>query len=207
MRILIAIPCGDTLDVNFVDSLLRLKKPEGTEIKLFPGSLVYEARNNLGKLGTEYDYVLWLDSDMSFGADLLDRLLDDIQGKDFVSGLYFGRRPPFRPCAFARCGFLTDGEKTIFDWERVGRLTDDMMEVEAVGFGCVLMTGAALKDTFEKFSLPFTPIMGYGEDLAFCIRFRELGYRIWLDPKIIPKHTAHIPIGDETYIESWNNLL
>ena len=47
MKILIAIPCMDTVPVPFAESLLNLDKPEGTKVCFKSGSLVYDARNLL----------------------------------------------------------------------------------------------------------------------------------------------------------------
>ena len=64
MKTLIAIPCGDQLEANFVEGLLRLRHVGETEIKLLKGTLVYDARNQIMQYALEkggYDYILWID--------------------------------------------------------------------------------------------------------------------------------------------------
>ena len=104
MRTLIAVPCMDTVHTLFFSSMMNLHKPEGTEIAISCSSLVYTARNNLAKKAIDegFDRVLWLDSDMVFDADLLDRLSEDMdKGLQYVCGLFFTRKNPIRPCKTA----------------------------------------------------------------------------------------------------------
>ena len=43
------------------------------------------------------DFILWLDSDVVFPSTLMLDLMDDMEGRDIVTGVYHMRRPPFRP--------------------------------------------------------------------------------------------------------------
>ena len=47
MKTLIAIPCMDTIEADFVESLLNLRPVGEVEIKLLKASLVYDARNQI----------------------------------------------------------------------------------------------------------------------------------------------------------------
>ncbi len=106
MKTLIAIPCMDVIEADFVECLANLRHVGEVEIKFLKASLVYDARNQITKYALDkggFDYVLWLDSDMTFGPDLMEKLLADMEPEDgerrqAVSGLCFGRRPPFKPC-------------------------------------------------------------------------------------------------------------
>lgn len=206
MKILIAIPCADLLDVNFVESLTLLQTPEGTDIKFVASSLIYDARNKLASMAIEngYDYVMWFDSDMTFEPDLLIRLLDDIKDKDMVTGLYFNRRPPFRPTVFEECDISQKDREIRVSAVHQKHIPDSMFEIAACGFGCILVRTSVFKEVYEKQGLPFSPLLGLGEDLSFCWRARQQGFKVWCDPKLLCGHTAHIVVGDETYIESWN---
>ena len=60
MKTLIAIPCGDQLEANFVECLLALRSVGEVEIKLLKGTLVYDARNQLMEYAMQkggYDFV------------------------------------------------------------------------------------------------------------------------------------------------------
>ena len=82
MKTLIAVPCMDVQESEFSDCLtqLVLRHKDDVDVKYLKASLVYDARNQLAKYVLKeggYDYVLWLDSDMTFEPDLLDRMLEE----------------------------------------------------------------------------------------------------------------------------------
>jgi len=212
-RVMIAIPCGNELDVNFVISLTELlqhPKPDDLMIDLEwePGSLVYDARNILSQRAVmgNYDYVLWFDSDMSFQPDILDRMLESIEGRECVCGMFFSRRPPFRPTIYQNCDIdkAEDGE-VVINFEQVKPIPEGIFEIAACGFAAVLIRTELLKEIFDKGGLPFSPMLGLGEDLSACVRFRELGHKLHCDSSIIVGHTAKVIVGGDDYRIAWNN--
>ena len=77
MRTLIAVPCMDTVQTRFMISLMMMKRTEDfCNFYFYMNSLTYDARNSITKEAIEegYDRVLWLDSDMSFGPELMEQL-------------------------------------------------------------------------------------------------------------------------------------
>ena len=209
MKVLIAIPCMDYLEADFTESLSNLLTAYKGEVdvKYLKASLVYDARNQLVKYAREkggYDYVLWIDSDMTFEPDLLDRLLEDIEGKETgeplqaVTGLCFGRRPPFNPCIYKELDVKTEGNlitpyRTVYeDYPR-----DSLFEVEACGFACVLMRMDIL-EAMGIYGVPFFPVAGLGEDLTFCWRARKLDIRFHCDSRLKIGHIMRI-IVDEAF--------
>ena len=80
MRTMIAVPCMDMVHTFFFTSMLSMRKPEGTELAVASCSLIYEARHNLAvkAINDGFDRVLWMDSDMNFGPDLMERLEADL---------------------------------------------------------------------------------------------------------------------------------
>lgn len=199
MKTLIAIPCGDQLEANFVECLLALRPVGEVEIKLLKGTLVYDARNQLMEYALKiggYDFILWLDSDMTFEPDLLERLMEDIEGKQMVTGLCFGRRPPFNPCIYKEVRVEQEGlgymphTKNYFDYPR-----DQLFEVEGCGFACVLMRVDML-DAMSIYGVPFFPIAGLGEDLAFCYRAKKLDFSFWCDSRLKIGHIMRISVDE-----------
>ena len=124
MRTLIAVPCMDTVQTRFMISLMMMKRTEDfCNFYFYMNSLTYDARNSITKEAIEegYDRVLWLDSDMSFGPELMEQLGRRIdEGRDFVSGLYFERKPPHRPTIY-RALMATERDRS----ERIRRRDDD----------------------------------------------------------------------------------
>lgn len=197
MKILIAVPCMDQVPARFAQSIATLQKVDQCVIGFQIGSLVYVARENLaaGAIEMEADYILWLDSDMVFNPDTLTKLLADRDKGDIISGLYFRRVSPFTPVIFK----TLDIQEDTASWTEYKEIPEEVFECEGVGFGCVLMPTAAAADVLAKFGTMFTPINGMGEDLSFCWRARQCGYKIVCDPDISLGHVGSYVINEQFY--------
>ena len=199
MKILIAVPCMEKVDAFFARSLAELKRDSDSTLQFMVGSLIYESRNALAMSALEMkaDLVLWLDSDMVFDPDLLERLLADINsGRDIVTALYFSRQYPYPPVIYSKTGFENDKPvcETYHDYP-----SDTVFKVEGCGFGAVLMKTGVLSDINNRFDNFFAPLIGFGEDLSFCIRARECGYDIWCDSGIRTGHLGRLTITEDYY--------
>lgn len=210
MKYLIAIPCMDQVYTTFMRALLQLERAQGSvQYAISCSSLIYTARNKLIEqaVAGDYDRVLWFDSDMDFPADTMLRLAADMdEGKDFVSGLYFKRRAPVEPVIYSGVGYyhdtMSDGSEqvtpvalTMHDYPR-----DSMFEIEGAGFGCVMHSVDLAKRIMAKHGAPFSPILGFGEDLSFCKRAKDIGATLWCDSRIKLGHIGCGTITEETYI-------
>lgn len=199
-NICVAIPAMDTCATGFAVCLGSLARPAGRfAIRSICGSLIYDARNKLAAkaIKLDADYVMWFDSDMIFQSDTLVRLLKTLEEKDadIVSGLYFRRAAPFTPVVFDSFEVDDAGAK----WTDYTGELSGVHEVGAVGFGCVLMKTDVLLDIFAKYGNPFSPLAGVGEDLSFCWRARELGYKVLLDADVKCGHVGHVTVTEDMY--------
>ena len=198
-KILIAVPCMDTIPTRFAHSLVMLRKVGECAVTFEIGSLIYTSRNSIARRAIEMgaDYVLWLDSDMVFEPDLLERLMAHMDEPDvnMVTGLYFRRVQPFSPVLFDRLDFHEGATA----WTEFEKIPDKMFTVGGCGFGCVLMRTDVLFDVLAKFQNCFAPLGNTGEDLAFCWRARQCGYQIYCDPTITCGHVGTTVITKEFY--------
>lgn len=191
-KILIAVPCMDQVPAQFCQSLATLEKPGPTMVAFQVGSLIYTSRNQLAAMAIqkEVDYIFWLDSDMMFAPATLRHMVKVLEERcdeqTILSGVYFRRVEPFTPVAFSKLD-LSEAPK----WENIAELPDDLFEVEGIGFGCVLAPTQVFMDVLAKFGDMFTPINGVGEDLSFCWRARECGWKIVCDPRFDLGHVGH----------------
>ena len=204
MKILIAVPCMDTVSTGFAESLVNLRRGEDCEIRFSPGSLVYASRNALAAyaVNRNFDAVLWVDSDMIFPPDLLEKLAADLEsGKDIVSGLCFCRRFPYAPVVYQKLEL--EGETPVTD-SYVDYPEDGMFRVAGCGFGVVMMKTGVLRQIGEQYHTVFSPLPHFGEDLSFCIRARGCGYEIWCDPAVRIGHVGYITVTDRVFKASRN---
>lgn len=192
MKLLIAIPSNEQMHAGFVQSLVKLvrqleKDGINFTVSINSGSLVYDAREKLAAKARfeNFTHVLWLDSDMVFGEDVFSRLLS--HDKDFVTGVCHARRYPYVSCCFKRL----QPEAVRY---RRDCYPDDLFQIEASGFACVLTTTNLLRAIKHTHGTLFMPTTAYGEDLAFCSRARECGFELWADPAVRPKHIGYIEI-------------
>jgi len=208
MRTLIAIPCMDQVNASFFESMMYLRRTSEDGLAIIKGSLIYDARNKIGEIAeaNKAEYIFWLDSDMIFEPDLLDRMFKSIGDKDFLTALYFKRRPPFEPCIFSEAGYVKGKGREVIPVAStyVDYPKKSTFEIEACGFGCTLMKTSMFIKTREEQGLPFSPVLGFGEDISFCIKARESGYKLYCDSSIICDHTAHILVNEETF-NAWRN--
>ncbi len=201
-KVLIAVPCMDQLPAQFAHSLATLTSYGIPDTKISVwfnlGSLIYSSRDQIAKkaLADEADLIMWFDSDMVFNPDTLINMLKIIdEGADMVTGIYYRRTPPFTPTIFDKMDI--DLEKQAADWTDFKTIPDELFEVGACGFGCVLMRTEMIVSVFSKFGQMFAPIGNVGEDISFCWRARQCGYKIIADPSIKLGHVGHTIITKE----------
>ena len=207
-KVLIAIPMMHYVDAQFFKSILGLRKVGQMEIGIEVDSLVYEARNRLTFMALEkgYDYMLFLDSDMVFEADMLDRLMRDMKdGKQLVSALAFKRRLPTTPVILKSVDWKP-GTKTepishhVEYFEDYPR--DSLFEIGGCGFGCVLIKTDLILEVARYFGMsPFTPMPYLGEDYSFCWRVTQIGKKMWCDSSVKLGHVGQHIYTEEDYLK------
>ena len=211
MKTLIAIPCMDQTLTMFTKSLLGMRAVGECEYSFVMGSLIYDARNKLAEkaINEGFERVLWLDSDMIFEPDTQERLharLDE--GYDFVTGLYITRKRPYKPTIFKELAVHeVDGK---YYPEAVYYLDypyESFFEIAGCGLGCCMMTVDLLKKIQEKVGLPFSPVLGFGEDLSFNLRCMDQGVKMYCDSSIKAAHIGYTNITEETYFWERSNQL
>lgn len=203
MKYMVAIPCMDMMQTQFVCSLVSMPFFPNTEITFGANSLVYDTRNQLAEkaINGGFDRILWLDSDMTFKPDMAHRLAAHLDnGLDYVSGLYMTRKKPIKPCIYKNLQYNPPVGESYLDYPK-----DSLFEIKASGFGGVMMTTDLIKRVGDMFGLPFSPILGLGEDLSFCYRVNMLGVKMWCDSSIKMGHIGFTEITDDTYLERIKN--
>lgn len=206
MKTLLAIPCMDMVHTGFMKSLLMMSKVGEIGFSIISSSLIYDARNSLAKHAIDggFDRVLWLDSDMEFQPDLLERLSEDMETEncDIIGGLYFTRKQPTIPVVYQKVGYFhSDEDDTVspaalsyYEYPK-----DQIFPCEGIGFGAVLVKTDLIKKVQEKYGLPFSPILGFGEDLSFCMRARDVGGKVCCDSRIKVGHIGQYIFSEGDY--------
>lgn len=158
------------------------------------------ARNELAQMALHYDseytgrkfsHYLWLDADHTFNADLACQLARNftISDVDMCGAVYFMARGPTLPVVYVK-----DDSPDKYKHYPLIEVPKSLCEVDAIGFGAVLMK----RNIFERVPKPwFTIDANAGEDIAFCVKAKEHGVRIFCDGRYTLGHIGDPPIVGE----------
>ena len=196
-KVLIAVPALDVMPVQTAYSMLSLKRDCPSRFSFIVRASCHDARNLLAREAIESgaDRVLWIDSDMVFGDDLMLRLGEDLDaGWDMVCGIYFKRELPVTPVIYKGIDAGAGKAEQYADYPR-----DSVFSIAGCGFGAVMMTTDLLKRMPEYKGGPFGPLPGLSEDLSFCWRAKAAGAQIACDSRVKVGHVGQMVFGEEMY--------
>jgi hypothetical protein len=192
-KLAILVPTRDTVHSQFAYCLAQLIKTTsevGIDTYLFfdSSTILLNQREKLIENAKDIkcDYVLWLDSDMMFPSTTALRLL--AHNKDIVACNYLKRSKPLKTVAY------TD----LTNWDSWLPLEpkDDLVKVEGVGMGCMLMK-TEIFDSLQKPYFEFT-YKGdtqdwYGEDFMLLTKLRLNSFNVYIDT-ILSMDIKHLGI-------------
>jgi len=188
--ILIASPCGSTVNRNFIecredviDALRKMKYV--VDSRLYEGPNI-SANRNEAMLDVYYkplvDWIIFIDTDMEFGYEDIRRLIE--HGGDVVTGI---------------CKNI-NGKYCLYDYDNKTNIITNIEKIKPVVDACGSAFLAIRRRVIQKLCSPDTVlskwkninvrdgIIGYpfnyvtamkgnqfGEDVSFCLRLKELG--------------------------------
>lgn len=207
-KVLIGTPSHDgRLDVWYTNSLINsVRLCQASGIYLHPvyvsyDSLIQRARNDCIRLAIEgeYDCLIFIDSDMEWNPEWIMELIN--RPEDIVGGT--ARKK------------TDEAELYCIKTKNLNKSKNGLIKLESIGTGFVKISQKALKAIWEVSE----PYMNEGrqgrmccnvivkngelvsEDITLFERLGELGFDIWLDPKMCCGH-----IGSKKFsgnLEAW----
>ena len=173
-KISICVPSRDTVHAAFAFDLAKMVQHcavMGMEVTphFCIGTLIVNQRDSLADMALEAGstHIMWLDSDMMFPVDTVQRLLS--HAVPIVAGNYVTRQYPHKTVAYTQ----------LHDWRSyvVNRGNTDLIKVAAVGMGCMLVNTdvirAMSKPRFQTTWIAETNDH-MGEDFYFCQEAQKL---------------------------------
>lgn len=201
MLVTIGTPHSGHYAPQYVISLaqtLLTAAPYSFEVMGLESCYVHSGRNIIFN-NARGDYLLFIDSDMAWKPDDIQRLLR--ADRDIVGGLYYKRRHPYGPVVYAHNG------KT---FDPIRQVKDRLFQCDGIGTGFLLISRKVI-DLFKTGELltdwgyAFDPLPAdgpgdansyyMGEDLSFCMKAKHVGLEIWCDPETVVKHIGEQEVG------------
>jgi hypothetical protein len=207
-NIMIASPSTGWYNFETVAALIALRPPEGYQLiyNFLSNCLIYDAREKLVELAKKYEceYIFFIDSDMVPPQHTIQSMFN--HNVDICSGMIFRRKYPFQPCFYSHCEITKTGE-TIFEGPMEPEKWPDkgIYEIQGCGMACCLIK----MSVFDHIKKPYYfPLPQAGEDLAFCIKARKAGFKMYVDFGVDCMHVGQFPVMKESFknaYQSWIN--
>lgn len=163
------------------------------------------------------DWMFWVDTDMGFEPDIIDRLMEvaDPVERPMVGALAFSMRELGQD---GLGGWRVAPTPTLFDWGedegkhgfmvRFNYDRNTVTRVAGTGSACVLIHRSVFERCEEKYGTWYDRIPNtetgqlIGEDLSFCMRLGALDIPIYVHTGVETNHEKTIWIKEEVYIEA-----
>lgn len=158
-------------------------------------------RNGLTQLALQSgaDYLMWMDSDQVYPPDTIVKMINDFKSDDTieaVGGLITFKKPPYLPHIYVK----KHATKNTYHLAR-NYVLNQLMIVEGVGFGCVMIKAEVfkrVKSPWFEFKTDNLGKMVAGEDLGFCIKAKM---KAVIDPTIVIGHQELVTYDINDFIQ------
>jgi len=188
MKILLGVICLENIRAKTVATLASIMKayPE-TNLMIKQGCYLHKSREEvcLAAITGGYDYLFFIDADMCFSSQVLQRLLD--ANKDIVGAHYNMRHLPL-----VSTMKMQDTNGNLIATSNI--LPKELFKVYALGTGCMLIRVSCLNKIPRPWFWYGEKDKQEGEDVYFCRVAKEAGIEIWCEPNIEANH-----IGEALY--------
>lgn len=179
---------------------------------------IVQARNDTVKrflADTESDWLLWVDTDMGFAPDSVDRLMEaaDPVSRPVVGGLCFMMR---EVGIDGMGGMVVQPKPTLFGWhadESQGGFCaveeyprDQVVAVAGTGSAFILIHRTAFERVAAEFGAEwYTQTLNpatrglLSEDLSFCVRLGALDIPVHVHTGVKTSHLKHVWLDERIY--------
>lgn len=195
----ICIPCYKTVDADVMNAIFHLDLSGlNVNIRLLKNLDVATARNIFAK-SVKSDYILFIDSDVVVPSDALKKLM--AADKDIIGSLCFRRKWPYPPLIlFKNKNSKDEKDKYMFSLDYP---SNSVVECDAIGTGCALIK----TEVFKKIPFPWFRHVDTTEDIFFCERAIENGFKIFIDTGVRPAHIDEIYITEMEHIQAKREMM
>lgn len=188
-KILIGVIANDFARASeFLASMLRMKRPAGSDLEFLIGGDWCEARNQLAQQALDggYTHLWFMDDDHSFSPDLLLQIA--AWNKPLVTPICLQRVFPFAPVSYVKAPPELAHHGDFIPIDLSGHPGGGLVELEAGGAAGMLIRRDVLEAVREHTrtgvdgqAIPWFEYTDKSEDVLFCEKAKACGYTIWAD--------------------------
>jgi hypothetical protein len=180
---------------------------------------ISHARNNgvVRFLESDDEWLFWIDTDMGFDGDTVDRLVASADPTD---------RPVMGALCFVNHELASDGmggkltapRPTVYLWAqnpdgRTGFVPlddyprDAVVQCQGTGSACIVIHRTVLEtvrdrfgeEWYDRIADPTTPGVRFGEDMSFCIRLDRCGIPVHVNTSVRTTHLKPVWLSQLTF--------
>jgi len=166
---------------------------------------------------SEAEWLFFIDSDMGFAADTVDRLVDaaDVTERPVVGGLCFAMKTDGRSSFY---GVRYRATPTLYEFadleDRVGFVPmfdyprDELVAVAATGAACIIIHREVAETVRSKYGeVWWDPVRHpsgttFSEDLSFCVRVAGCDVPMFVDTSVKTTHDKGSTFLDEEFYDT-----
>ncbi|NOR27606.1 MAG: glycosyltransferase [Lutibacter sp.] len=198
----IALPLTDEkIHSRFFDSWNLMSKPPYIYLRPINPGPIDSVRNELVKqaLESECTHIIMMDTDQVYDPETIEKLLGFVLSDEkykVCGGKVHRRYPPFDHLCFRGI----PGKYTLVNDKEIE--SGKVIEVDATGCGCILYD----IEVFKKIEQPWFEFgktdenKDIGEDVNFCQKMKENGYKIYVDTSLDIKHMTTVEVDYNLYL-------
>lgn len=207
---------------DFAESLMDMMDYDRATHHRIAGRLSFKSGSNLSQARNKVceqflifgqaDWLLMIDTDMTFGQDALERILEyaDPEASPVVGGLCFGfdEQGLVQPTLYDAADFEGNGNVTFVryhDWK-----PDSMMQVVGTGAAFLLVHKSVLEKVRDKgfnrvfpwFQETYLQDKVIGEDITFCLRVGQCEVPVFVNTAVQIGHIKERILTMDGYFAS-----
>lgn len=220
INVLIGMPTANEVDAEFACANLpgivayTIKHCPDIDLKcMYKCGVRTDSNRNFilkNALDSGIDYILWLDTDMLYPLNIVEKLLEAKQ--DVIGTIYYKRSAPYTPVVYKLSNNPNYPYKPI-DTPYIPK--GKVVEVDGLGFGGMLVKTSVYETMGDdkwvsygnNFHIPLELPDKESHDLMFCKLAKQYGHKLYVHSSVIAKHIGRTPITEKDYIYQVNHVL
>ena len=205
-HVVIGIPTPEYVHSDFalanLPQIINVAKKKGYKLSLMSKTGVRTDSNRNQILNTvlksDADAILWLDADMVYDVDIVDKLYT--ADKNVIGTTYYKRSYPYYPVVYVKNG----NEVNPYSPVDLGDKPEIPLIVDGIGFGGMMVKTSFYRSLGEdmwhrygdNFQIPTATTKKESHDLVFCQTTQEHGSEVWIHNGCKALHIESRPVGE-----------